>query len=133
MFYIFTFIVLILFVVIVAVLEYKNTQLEEEIEMLTLEPCTEWKTFAQEKPEQYEYIIIRKKLTEVEIQYWGIYNEGLQHEIFVGFFDDNDIFHGGTDNTTIINNYNISFQFFFSYKFNNSICFLLKHPAVCWN
>lgn len=106
MFHIFTFIVLFMFVVIVAVLEYKNTQLEEEIEMLTLEPCTEWKTFAQEKPEQYEYIILRKRLTEVEIQYWGIYNEGLQHEIFVGFFDDNDIFHGGTDNTTIINNYN---------------------------
>ena len=87
MFYIFTFIVLILFVVIVAVLEYKNTKLEEEIEMLTLEPCTEWKTFAQEKPEQNEYIIIRKRLTEVEIQYWGIYNEGLQHEVIVGFFD----------------------------------------------
>lgn len=106
MFYIFTFIVLILFVVIVAVLEYKNTQLEEEIEMLTLEPCTEWKTFAQEKPEQNEYIIIRKRLTEVEIQYWGIYNEGLQHEVIVGFFDDNDIFHGGTDNTTVVYNYN---------------------------
>ena len=100
---------IILFVVLfcaIVYLEWQNTKLENDIERLqyvvTCEKFNiEWFTFAEKEPRQNEYFIIKKRLTNDEIESLQITEEGLMFDVYVGYLDNN-VFYGGDNLSSFV-------------------------------
>lgn len=88
-------------------LEWQNTKLENDIELLQCDVTCEqikskWFTFAEKEPKQNEYFIIKKRLTEDEIKSYQITEQGLMFDVYVGYLDDDNVFNGGDDFSTFV-------------------------------
>lgn len=105
---------IILFVVLfgaIVYLEWYNTKLENDIELLQSDVTCEkfkskWFTFAEREPRQNEYFIIKKRLTEDEIKSYQITEQGLMYDVYVGYLDDDNVFNGGDDFSTFVMKFN---------------------------
>ena len=102
--------VIILFVVLfcaIVYLEWQNKKLENYIELLQCDVTCEqlkskWFTFAELEPRQNEWFIIKKRLTNDEIKQYGITNERLMYDVYVGHLDSDNVFNGGDNFSTFV-------------------------------
>lgn len=88
-------------------LEWQNTKLENDIELLKSDVTCEqlkskWFTFAEKEPRQNEWFIIKKRLTNDEIKQYGITDERLMYEVYVGHLDSDNVFYGGDNFSTFV-------------------------------
>ena len=102
--------VIILFVVLfgaIVYLEWQNTKLENDIERLQFvvtceEFNIEWFTFAEKEPKKNTYFIIKKRLTNDEIESLQVTEEGLMYEVYVGYLNKDNVFNGGDNLSTLV-------------------------------
>lgn len=91
----------------IAYLEWLNTKLENDIELLQSDISCEkfknkWFTFAEREPRLNEYFIIKKRLTSEEVESLQITEEGLMYDVYVGYLDDENVFNGGDEFSTFV-------------------------------
>ena len=101
---------IILFVILfgaIVYLEWYNTKLENDIELLQSDVTCEkfkskWFTFAEKEPRQNEWFIIKKRLTNDEIKQYEITNERLMYNVYVGCLNNSNTFFGGSTDVTFV-------------------------------
>jgi hypothetical protein len=101
---------IILFVILfgaIVYLEWYNTKLENDIELLQSDVTCEkfkskWFTFAEREPRQNEWFIIKKRLTNDEIKQYEITDKRLMYDVYVGHLDSDNVFYGGDNFSTLV-------------------------------